>query len=57
MMDEYYKNLKAEVGIEDTYAMEDDDSELDGILSTLKPNTTPENFKEFILGTSSVNRN
>ena len=48
LMDDYYGNLKNEVGIEDNNDLEDKDFELDGILETLKPNTTAENFKEFL---------
>ena len=48
MMNEYYQNLKIEAKIEDQTGMDDDDYELDGILRTLKPNTTAKNFKEFL---------
>ena len=48
LMNQYYTNLKTEVGIEDQTNVVDDDYELDGILQTLKPNTTAKNFKEFL---------
>lgn len=48
MMNEYYKNLKIEAKIEDQTGLDDEDYELDGILQTLKPNTTAKNFKEFL---------
>ena len=57
MMEGYYTSLKSEVGIEDQDKLDEDDTELDEILRTLKPNTTPENFKDFLVNTSSVNRN
>ena len=48
MMNEYYQNLKIEAKIEDQTGLDDEDYELDGILRTLKPNTTAKNFKEFL---------
>jgi hypothetical protein len=48
MMNTYYQNLKTEVKLVDQAGIEDDDLELDGILKTLKPNTTAKNFKEFL---------
>jgi len=48
MMNTYYQNLKTEVKLVDQAGIEDDDIELDGILKTLKPNTTAKNFKEFL---------
>lgn len=48
MMNKYYQNLKKEAKIEDQTGMDDEDYELDGILRTLKPNTTAKNFKEFL---------
>jgi hypothetical protein len=47
-MNTYYQNLKTEVKLVDQAGIEDDDLELDGILKTLKPNTTAKNFKEFL---------
>jgi hypothetical protein len=47
-MNTYYQNLKTEVKLVDQAGIEDDDIELDGILKTLKPNTTAKNFKEFL---------
>lgn len=49
VMKGYYDNLKQEVNIVSESKVDDDDHELEGILTTLKPNTTPENFKEFLL--------
>ena len=48
LMNAYYSNLKNEVGIEDKNSLDDEDYELDDILKTLKPNTTAQNFKEFL---------
>ena len=48
MMNEYYQNLKIKAKIEDQTGLDDEDYELDGILRTLKPNTTAKNFKEFL---------
>ncbi len=48
LMNQYYTNLKNDVGIEDQTGIDDEDYELDDILKTLKPNTTAKNFKEFL---------
>jgi hypothetical protein len=40
--------LKTEVKLVEQNGLEDDDNELDGILNTLKPNTTAKNFKDFL---------
>ena len=48
VMNQYYTNLKNDVGIEDQTGIEDDDYELDDILRTLKPNTTAKNFRSFL---------
>lgn len=55
-MGDYYSSLKSEVGIEDSAGIDDDDNDLDGILATLKPNTTPSNFRNFLENTSAENR-
>jgi hypothetical protein len=47
-MNTYYQNLKTEVKLVDQAGKEDNDLELDGILKTLKPNTTAKNFKDFL---------
>ena len=47
-MNQYYTNLKSDVGIEDQAGIDDEDYELDDILRTLKPNTTAKNFKQFL---------
>ena len=48
-MEGYYENLKQEVKIVTDAKVDEDDHELEGILTTLKPNTTAGNFKEFLL--------
>lgn len=45
LMNQYYTNLKSDVGIEDQAGIDEEDYELDDILRTLKPNTTAKNFK------------
>ena len=55
-MNLYYSNLKGEVGIEDQTGIDDEDYELDDILKTLKPNTTPHNFKEFLKREDNCNK-
>jgi hypothetical protein len=39
-MDEYYKSMKEEMGIDPNYAVEEDDPQLDIVLQKLRPNTT-----------------
>ena len=48
MMNQYYSTLKSEVGIEDQTGLDDEDYDLENILKTIKPNTTPVNFREFL---------
>jgi len=47
-MSNYYSEMKAEVGIEDNSNNHDEDNDLDKVLRTLRPNTTPSNFLEFM---------
>ncbi len=47
-MDEYYKSMKLEMGIDPNYAVEEDDPQLDIVLQKLRPNTTAQNFREFL---------
>lgn len=39
-MNEYYKSMKEEMGIDPNYAVEEDDPQLDIVLKKLRPNTT-----------------
>jgi len=39
-MNEYYKSMKEEMGIDPNYAVEDDDPQLDIVLKKLRPNTS-----------------
>ena len=48
MMNDYYKDLKNDVGVEEQGTIDEDDGGLDEILKKLKPNTTSSNFKEFL---------
>ena len=48
IMDRYYNDLKAEVKLNEHKIEDKDDNELEGILATLKPNTTAKNFKYFL---------
>ena len=47
-MNNYYTNLKSDVGIHDQAGQDDEDYDLDNILKTLAPNTTATNFREFL---------
>jgi hypothetical protein len=48
-MKDYYKNLRLKIDAENENNVDEEDNELETILQTLKPNTTAENFKEFLL--------
>lgn len=56
MMEGYYTDLKKEVGIGQPQNDNEEDNELESILNTLKPNTTANNFKEFLDIKSNCNR-
>ena len=56
MMNGYYKDLKNEVGIEDSQGIDDKDDTLDDILRQLRPNTTASNFREFLSMKGNCNR-
>ena len=48
LMNNYFENLKTEVGINEASGVDEEDNELDSILKTLRPNTSAKNFKEFL---------
>jgi hypothetical protein len=48
IMDSYYSNMKEDMGILEKKNYEEEDSKLDEVLRTLRPNTTAHNFKEFL---------
>ena len=47
-MNNYFENLKTEVGINEASGVDEEYNELDSILKTLRPNTSAKNFKEFL---------
>lgn len=47
-MNDYYKGLKSEVGIDAQQVSVKDDAQLDSIVTHLKPNSTAENFRPFM---------
>ena len=47
-MNDYYKDLKEEVGVESGYKQDKNDSNLDEIVTKLRPNSTASNFRYFI---------
>lgn len=49
IMSGYYSNLRSKINAENENNVDEEDNELESILNTLKPNTTAENFKEFLL--------
>ena len=63
-MDSYYSNMKSEMGIAEQQKMlaaeqdgsNDDALRLDEVLQKLRPNTTANNFKEFLLRSDNVNK-
>ena len=56
LMENYYTDLKKEVGIAQETNTFNDDNELENILNKLKPNTTASNFKEFMDIKGNCNR-
>jgi hypothetical protein len=48
IMKGYYENLREKIDAENENNIDEEDNELESILTTLKPNTTAENFKEFL---------
>ena len=48
IMDSYYSNMKQDMGIFEKNNFEEEDSKLDEVLKTLRPNTTAKNFKEYL---------
>ena len=47
-MDEYYTNMKNEMGIDATYGIEEQDPPLDEVLRIIKPNVTAKNFAHYL---------
>ena len=57
MMDSYYSELKRDVGVEhDGQHSDEDNDQLGSILNTLKPNTTPGNFREYLNKKDNCNK-
>ena len=44
------------MGIDPHYAVEEDDPELDLVLKKLRPNTTAQNFREFLTKSQNVKK-
>lgn len=55
-MNGYYNEMKTEIGLDENANKDDEDTNLDDILRTLKQNTTAENFKEFLNIKDNCNR-
>lgn len=64
VMDEYYSNMKLEMGIAEQQRLlmaeqegsNDDALRLDDVLTKLRPNTTAKNFREFLLRSDNINK-
>ncbi|CDW81558.1 UNKNOWN [Stylonychia lemnae] len=56
IMDSYYSNMKVDMGILEKKNYEEEDSKLDEVLRTLRPNTTANNFKEFLSRQDNINK-
>jgi hypothetical protein len=48
VMDNYFSNMKNDMGITEKNNYEEDDVHLDEVLQTLRPNTTAKNFRDFL---------
>ena len=53
-MEEYYTNMKNEMGIDATYGIEEQDPPLDEVLKLIKPNVTAKNFKEYLQKSDNI---
>lgn len=48
VMDSYYANMKNDMGINYNRNLNEEDSKFDEVMNVIKPNTTAQNFKDFI---------
>ena len=55
VMNAYYSTLKSQVGVTQQHIDEEDEN-LDDILKTLRPNTTPNNFRDFLRPQDNCNK-
>lgn len=47
-MTDYYQGMKNEVGIDPGYSGGKDDANLDSLVQKLRPNSTAQNFRQFM---------
>ena len=47
-MEDYYKNMKEEQGIEINYALHDEDPEFDAMLRIVRPKAKQKTFSQFL---------
>ena len=47
-MDNYYVQMKQNIGVDPDYAENPDDPGLDAVFKRLRPNSTARNFREFM---------
>ena len=47
-MEDYYQNMKNDMGIDATYGIEEQDPPLDEVMRMIRPNVTAKNFKGFL---------
>lgn len=55
-MDSYYSNMKSDMGIFEKQDFTEEDNKLDEVLRVLRPNTTANNFKEFLSRQDNITR-
>ena len=57
IMNEYYDHMRDDIGIDPRLLQDDDDPELDRVLTNLRPNSTATNFREFLARSQNFDRN
>ena len=55
-MEDYYQNMKNEMGIDATYGIEEQDPPLAEVLDLIRPNVTAKNFKDYLQKTDNVHK-
>ena len=47
-MDDFYKKMKTDIGIDPNYAVDQEDPKLDAALQKLRPNSSITSFRQYI---------
>ena len=55
-MDDYFEQLKQDVGINRNVGFEEDEPKLEDVMAQIKANTNPKNFREFWKKSDNINK-